>query len=335
MSFGAVPMHGNLSYSPRSRYPVLTERTIPLHGRVATDRLESISAFVAVVEAGGFSAAARRLGTPLTTVSRKVADLEDHLRVRLLTRTTRKVTLTDTGQIFFRSCRRLLDELDESERLASGEYQAPRGGLTVSAPLALGRLHLAPVISEFLTVFPEIDIDLRLSDKFSDMVQDGVDVAVRVGQLPDSSLKALRVGSIRHVICASPDYLARHGTPAKPSDLGSHHCVTFTGLEGANEWTFRSGRKIDRLTVRSRLAVNTAEAAADAATTGVGITRLLCYQVSNEVSNSRLKLLLRKFEPAPLPVNLVSPSSKLVPQKLKAFMDFVGPRLKARLIFNP
>jgi DNA-binding transcriptional LysR family regulator len=299
------------------------------------DRLESMSAFVAVVEAGGFSAAARRLGTPLTTVSRRVADLEDHLRVRLLTRTTRKVTLTETGQTFFKSCRRLLDELGESERLASGEYQAPRGGLTVSAPLALGRLHLAPIVSEFLSAYPEIDIDLRLTDRISNIVEDGIDVAIRVGQLPDSSLKALRVGNIRHVICASPAYLARHGTPAKPADLRVHQCVTFTGLEGAKEWTFRSGRKVDRLTVRSRLAVTTAEAAADAAIDGVGITRLLCYQVSNAVLDGRLKLLLRTFEPAPLPVSLVSPDTRLVPQKLKAFMDFVAPRIKTRLIFNP
>ena len=299
------------------------------------DRLEAMSAFVAVVEAGGFSAAARQLGTPLTTVSRKVAELEDHLRVRLLTRSTRKVTLTDTGQLFFQRTRHLLDELRESERQASGEYQAPRGSLTIAAPLALGRLHLAPLISEFLGVYPEIDIDLRLSDKIADIVEGGVDVAVRVGQLPDSSLRALKVGSIRHVVCASPAYLDQYGTPAKPSDLGAHHCVTFTGLEGAKEWTFRSGRKIDRLAVRSRLAVNTAEAAADAAKAGVGITRLLCYQVSSAVQEGRLKLLLRKFEPAPLPVNLVSVDARLSPQKLRAFMDFIGPRLKARLMFSP
>jgi DNA-binding transcriptional LysR family regulator len=299
------------------------------------DRLEAMSAFVTVVEAGGFSAAARQLGAPLTTVSRKVAELEDHLRVRLLTRTTRKVALTDTGQMFFQRARRLLDELRETEREASGEYQAPRGGLTVAAPLALGRLHLAPIIAEFLAVYPEIDIDLRLSDMVADIVESGVDVAVRVGELPDSSLKALKVGRIRHVICASPGYLARFGAPSKPSDLGAHQCVTFTGLEGAKEWTFRSGRRVDRLAVRSRLAVNTAEAAADAAIADVGVTRLLCYQVSGAVLDGRLDLLLRKFEPAPLPVNLVSVDAKLAPQKLRAFMDFIAPRLKARLIFNP
>lgn len=299
------------------------------------DRLEAMSAFVAVVEAGGFSAASRRLGTPLTTVSRKVADLEEHLRVRLLIRTTRRVALTDTGQMFFQRCRKLLDELGESERLASGEYQAPRGELTVSAPLALGRLHLAPIIAEFLAVYPEIDVDLRLSDRIANIVEDGIDVAVRVGQLPDSRLRALKVGSIRHVVCASPSYLSRRGTPSKPSDLVAHDCVTFTGLEGAREWTFRSGRKVERLTVRSRLAVDTAEAAADATCAGIGITRLLCYQVSGAVLDGHLKLLLRKYEPSPLPVSLVSADARLMPQKLKAFMDFVSPRLKARLIFSP
>ena len=299
------------------------------------DRLEAMSAFVSVVEAGGFSAAARKLGTPLTTLSRKVADLEEYLRVTLLTRTTRKVALTDTGQLFFQRCRQLLDELSDAERLASGEYQAPRGELKISAPLALGRLHLEPIISEFLSVYPDIDVELRLSDQVANVVEDGIDVAVRVGQLPNSSLKALKVGSIRHVICASPAYLSRYGTPSRPSDLGNHQCVTFTGLEGAKEWTFRTGRKVERLAVRSRLAVNTAEASADAATAGVGITRLLCYHVSGMVLDGRLKLILRKFEPPPLPVTLVSADAQLAPQKLKAFMDFVGPRLKARLIFDP
>jgi DNA-binding transcriptional LysR family regulator len=299
------------------------------------DRLEAMSAFVAVVEAGGFSAAARRLGAPLTTVSRKVAELEDHLGVGLLIRTTRKVTLTDAGQAYFTRCRRLLDDLEEAERLASGEYQAPRGSLIVSAPLAMGRLHLTPIVAEFLAAYPDIDVELRLSDKFADLIENSVDVAVRVGHLPDSSMKALKVGSIRHVICASPGYLARHGAPETPSDLGAHHCVTFTGLEGAREWTFRAGRNSDRLTVRSRLAVDTAEAAADAATADVGVTRLLCYQVSKAVLDGRLKLVLRDFEPPPLPVNLVSVDVKLAPQKLKAFMDFVAPRLKARLIFEP
>ncbi len=299
------------------------------------DRFEAISAFVAVVEAGGFSAAARRLGAPLTTLSRKVVELEQHLRVRLLTRTTRRVVLTEAGQLFFQRSRRLLDDLSEAERQASGEYQSPRGSLAVSAPLALGRLHITPIVCEFLSAYPEIDVDLRLNDRNEDIVATGLDVAIRVGRLPDSSLKALKIGAVRHVACASPGYLAERGTPGALKDLDNHDCVTFVGMEGSKEWSFRSGRKIEHVNVRSRLSVNTAEAAADAAVAGAGITQLLCYQVSNEVLKGRLNLLLRKYEPAPLPVSMVSVDAKLAPLKLRAFMDFVGPRLKARLIFDP
>jgi DNA-binding transcriptional LysR family regulator len=272
---------------------------------------------------------------PLTSVSRKVADLEDLLRVRLLNRTTRKVTLTETGEAYFKTCRRVLDEVGEAERQASGEFSSPRGGLSVSAPLAFGRVHLAPVISDFLTAYPEIDVDLRLSDRISNLVEESVDVAVRVGELPDSSLRALKIGKIRHVVVASPDYLEAHGAPTKPADLGAHACVTFTGLEGVKEWTFRRGARVERLAVRSRLAVNTAEAAADAAIAGVGVTRLLCYQVSNAVLDGRLKLILRDHEPAPLPVSLVHADAPIIPRKLKAFLEFVAPRVKARLVFDP
>ena len=294
-----------------------------------------MSAFVAVVDAGGFSAAARQLGMPLATVSRKVAELEEQLHVQLLTRTTRRVTLTETGQQFLKTCRRVLDEISEAERLASGEYEAPRGDLVVSAPIVLGRVYLEPIITEFLDVYPDVDVVLRLTDSVVNLIEEGVDVAVRVGRLPDSSLKAVRVGQIRYVVCASPNYLSQYGVPSKPKDLSRHKCVTFTGLETVREWTFRSGEQIDRYAIRSRLAVNTAEAAADAAIAGVGITRLLCYQVSNAIYDGRLKLLLRHYEPKPSPVSLVYPSARLVPQKLKAFVDFVAPRLKPRLVFDP
>ena len=299
------------------------------------DRFESMSAFVAVVETGGFSAAARRLRMPLTSVSRKVAEIEAQLQVRLLTRTTRKVTLTETGQSYFEMCRRVLTDINDAERLASGEYQAPKGGLVASAPLALGRLHLSPILGDFLFAYPDIDVELRLGDRVANVVEEGVDVALRVGALPDSSLKAVNVGRIRHVVAASPAYLARRGEPSRPRDLESHHCVTFTGLEGLKEWTFRLNGRTERLTVRSRIAVNTAEAAADAAIAGVGITRQLCYQVSSAVLDGRLNLVLRGHEPAPLPVSLVYPDAPLVPRKLRAFLDFVTPRLKTRLIFNP
>lgn len=299
------------------------------------DRFESMSAFVAVVDTGGFSAASRKLGTPLATISRRVSELEDELRVQLLVRSTRSIALTDAGRQYFETCRRLLDELAEANRLASGEYRAPAGNLTVSAPVALGRLYLAPIVVDFLAAYPDVTVDLRLADMIGNLIEEQTDVALRVGNLPDSGLIAVRAGEIRHVICASPRYLAERGVPKHPRELEAHDCITFTVLHSPKEWIFTQGRRIERYRVRSRLAVTTAETAADAAVAGLGITRLLCYQVSNAILEKRLTLLMREFEPAPLPVHLVYPSGRLVPQKLRAFLDFVLPRLKANLIFDP
>jgi len=237
------------------------------------DRFESISAFAAVAEEGGFSAASRRLGVPLATVSRKVSELEEHLGAQLLTRSTRKVVLTEIGQQFLSACRRVLDELGEAERLASGEYQAPRGELVVSAPTGLGSLYLGPIVTEFLAAYPEIDIDLRLTDRIVNLLEEQVDVALRVAHLPDSSLIALKLGVIRHVICASSCYLGTHGRPETIADLSRHQCVTFTALGAPKEWTFRGKNGTTRVKVKSRLAVTSAEAAVGAAVAGVGLTR--------------------------------------------------------------
>lgn len=299
------------------------------------DRFESMTVFVAVAEARGFSAASRKLGMPLATISRKVAELEDQLRVQLFTRTTRQVALTEIGQQHFATCRRLLEELGEAERLASGEYRAPRGELVVAAPSGLGRSYLTPIVAAFLAAYPDVDIDLRLADRIVNLADEGVDIALRVGELPDSSLIAIRVGTIRQVVCASPAYLKAHGTPTSPSELSLHPCVTFTALGSAHEWAFRHGREVTRIAVRSRLSVSAADAAAEAASAGLGITRLLCYQASPSITAKLLTLLLRGFEPDPLPVSLVYPSGRLMAQKLKAFIDFVVPRLKPKLVFNP
>ncbi len=293
-----------------------------------------MSAFVAVVEAGGFSAAARKLGMPLTTVSRKVSELEDLLRVQLLTRTTRSVALTEIGQTHYKTCSRLLDELHEAERLASGEYRAPRGELVVAAPIGLGRIYLTPLVTEFLQAYPDVDIDLRLADRVVNLADDGVDIALRVGDLPDSSQVAIKIGSVRHVTCASPAYLEKNGTPRALDDLSAHSCVTFTSLGMPNEWQFRSRRHVRRVGVRSRLSVSTAEAAIDAAVAGLGITRVLCYQAAPSIVAKRLELVLRDAEPEPMPVSFVHQGGRLVPQKLKAFIDFVVPRLKPKLVFD-
>jgi DNA-binding transcriptional LysR family regulator len=299
------------------------------------DRFESMSAFVAVVEAGGFSAASRKLGMPLATVSRKVSELEEQLSVQLLVRSTRNVSLTENGQQYFASCRRLLDELGEAERQVSGEYRAPKGGLVVSAPIVFGRLYLTPIIVDFLKAYPEVHIELRLADSIAHLLEEQVDIALRIGELPDSGIIAARAGEIRHVVVASPAYLKERGIPAHPRELSAHDCVTFLALHAPDEWIFKLGKRTEKYPVQSRLAVNTAEAAADAAIAGLGITRLLCYQVSKAIAERSLTLLMRDHEPIPLPVHLVYTGGRLIPQKLRAFLDFVLPRLKAKLVFDP
>jgi len=291
------------------------------------DRFGSMSAFVAVVEAGGFSAASRKLGMPLATVSRKVSDL----RVSLFNRSTRKITLTDSGQQFFETSRRLLGELEEAERSASGEYQAPRGELVVTAPIVFGRMHLTPIVVEFLKAYPEVDVRLLLSDQIADLLDERVDLAVRISKLPDSSMVAVRVGTIRTVVCASPAYLAKHGTPRHPSELAAHDCITRTMLSAPDAWPFRVGKRIKLFPVRRRFAVTTAEAAIEAASADAGLTRVLCYQIVQSEKTGDLVKVLCDYEAEPVPLSLVYPSSHLIPLKLRAFIDYAVPRLKLRL----
>jgi DNA-binding transcriptional LysR family regulator len=295
------------------------------------DRLESMSILVAAVEAGSLSAAGRRLDMPLATVSRKVAELEAHLKTRLLNRSSRKLTLTDAGEAYLQACKRILDAVDEAERSATGEYKAPKGDLIVSAPILFGRLHVLPVAVEFLAAFPDVDMHMIFSDRMVNLIEERVDLAVRIGDLPDSSLLARRIGSIGRVVCASPTYLERRGAPETPADLREHDCITFEGLTSAARWSFGRKEGEPPVAVRSRLTVNTAEAAIDAATAGVGIARVLSYQVADAVRTGALVVVLREFEPAPWPVNLVYTGGRFLPLKVRAFLDFAAPRLKGKL----
>lgn len=295
------------------------------------DRLESMSILLAVVEAGSLSAASRRLDTPLATISRKVSELEAHLRTRLLNRSSRQLTLTDAGRSYVAACRRILEDVGEAERAASGEYSAPKGDLIVTAPIVFGRLHVLPVALAFLKAYPDIDIRIVLADRVVNLLEDHVDLAVRIGALPDSSLVATRVGSIRRVVCGSPAYFAARGIPKSPGELGTHDCVTFEGLMSPDTWTFAAGKSETPVAIHSRLVVNTAEAAIDAAIAGVGITRVLSYQIASAIEAGALAVALQEFEPAPVPVNLVYTGGRLLPLKLRAFLDFAAPRLKARL----
>jgi len=295
------------------------------------DQLESMSVFVAVVQAGSFSEASRKLRMPLPTVSRKVAELEAHLNAKLLLRTTRKLALTEVGEPYVAACRRILEEVAEAERGASGEYGAPRGDLVLTAPIVFGRLHVLPVTAEFLQAYPDVNVRLLLTDRLLDLIDEHLDLAVRIGDLPDSRLVAIRVGGVRRVVCGSPAYFAARGVPETPDDLAKHDCVTFAGLPGPETWAFGVGRTIRPVRTNSRLVVNTAEAAIDAAVAGVGLTRVLSYQVREWVKARRLTIALSSFEPQPVPVSLVYTGEDLIPRKLRAFLEFATQRLKARL----
>lgn len=295
------------------------------------DRFESMSVLVAAVEAGSLSAASRRLGMPLATVSRKVSELEGRLKTRLLHRSTRRIALTEAGRPYFETCKRILEELGEAERAARGEYRAPRGELVITAPIVFGRLHLLPVVGEFLKTHPEIDVRMVLADQLLNLLEHHVDLALRIGALPDSSLIAVQLGAIRRVVCGSPAYFAAHGTPQKPADLTQLDCVTFEGLTSSSNWQFSKAKADVSVTIHSRLVVNTAEAAIDAATAGVGVTRVLSYQVADALRSGELAVVLEGFEPEPVPVSLVHAGGRLLPLKLRAFLDFATPRLRARL----
>lgn len=295
------------------------------------DRLDAMSTLQAVVEAGSFSAAGRKLGVPLPTVSRKVADLEAHLGARLLIRTTRKLTLTDAGEAYLAAARNILEQVAEAERVASGEYLTPRGDLAIAAPIVFGRLHVLPVVTAFLAAFPDINVQLVLSDRNADLIGDQLDMAVRIGSLADSSMIAARVGSVRYVVCASSEFLAAHGSPKSPDDLAALPCVTF-GTSAHTSWSFASKRRTPgSIPVRPRLVVNTAEAAIDAAIAGVGLARVLSYQVAPAIADRRLRIVLAAYEPEPLPVHLVHPAQTHPPLKLRRFLEFAAPRLKKTL----
>ena len=297
------------------------------------DRLESMAILVASVEEGSFSAAGRKLGVPLPSVSRKVADLEAHLKMQLLVRSTRKLALTEAGATYFAACKRILEEVDGAEAQAAGEYTAPRGELALTAPIVFGRLHIVPIVNAFLSRFSEINVRMTLSDQNANIVDDHIDMAVRIGELPDSALIATRVGSIRRVVCGSPAYFAAHGAPKTPDDLARHQCVAFSAMGLGASWMFKTrGRRLKFIAPSCRLQINNAEAAIDAAIAGVGLTHVLSYQVVRAVSEKKLKIVLRDFEPPPIPIHFVHAHQGLLPLKMRRFLEFAAPRVRKSVL---
>lgn len=296
------------------------------------DRLDAMSTFMAVVEAGSLSAAARRLNTPLATVSRRISELEAHLRTRLFNRSSRKLVLTDAGSSYVAACKRILADVSEAERIASGEYAAPTGELTVTAPVGLGRTFLIPILTDFLKLYPDIKARLILSDRVLSLFQEQIDLGLRIGALPDSSLMAIRVGTTRRVVCASPAYLAAHGTPRTPDDLAGHDCISYAGFVAPDVWTFvRDGTTV-AVPVQPRLVIDSAEAACDAACAGIGITSAYAYHFQAALERGDLITLLDEFQPASLPVNIVYTANRFLPIKVRAFLDFAAPRLKRNFV---
>jgi DNA-binding transcriptional LysR family regulator len=295
------------------------------------DRLSSMTTLIAAAEGGSLSAASRALGMPLATVSRKVSELEAHLKTKLLIRTSRRLVLTDAGRSYLAASKRILEDVDEAERAAAGEYSAPRGDLVITAPVVFGRLHVLPVVNRFLKAFPEIDIRLMLADRVFNLYEVDIDLAVRIGELPDSNLIATRIGAIRQTVCGSPGYFREHGTPKTPRDLARHQCVIFDGLMSQQDWKFAVNGKPLTVPIRPRLMVNNAEAAVEAASAAVGITRVLSYQAADALRAGKLVRVLKKFEPAASPASLVYAGQGRLPIKLRAFIDFAAPRLRERL----
>jgi len=288
------------------------------------DRFDAITAFVLVAEHRGFAPAARELGLSPSAVTRLVAALEDRLGVRLLQRTTRVVSLTDAGARFLERARRLLADLDEAERLAESERAVPSGRLTVAASVMFGRLHVTPLLAAYRRRYPAVEVDLRLSDHLVNLVDDGIDVAVRIGALGDSSDVARRVGAVRRVVAAAPGYLSRRGEPAAPEDLRQHDLVAFYQQTPASRWRFwRDGRPFD-VPATAQISVNDAAAAVWLAVDGGGLVTALSYQVAAEVAAGKLRIVLAGFEPPPLPIQLVYPSARLLSVKVRALIDLAG-----------
>jgi DNA-binding transcriptional LysR family regulator len=286
------------------------------------DRIDAMQAFVAVADLRGFAPAARKLGLSPSGVTRLVAALEDRLGARLLQRTTRSVTLTDVGARYLERIRRILADVEEAEASAEGERNRPSGRLVVSAPVGFGRLHVSPLMSAYLMRYPEVSGELRLADRMINLVEDGVDLAVRIGHLADSSLVARHVGEMRRIVVGSPAYLKQRGEPKTPRAIASHATIQFDA-SASQDWRFvEDGREI-RVACTPRFATNSADAAIQYAEQGGGLTRVLAYQAADAVKAGRLNIVLEKFEEPPLPIHLVYPTSRLLSAKVRAFVDLV------------
>lgn len=295
------------------------------------DRFHELEVFVAVAEAGSFAKAGTRLRLSPPSVTRAISAMEERLGVQVFNRTTRSLMITEAGQRYLENARRILSDMDAAEKDAVGEAAVPHGHLSITASVMFGRTHLSPIICGFLGQNPRMSVSLILLDRIANLVEEGIDVAVRIGHLPDSKLIARRLGSVRRVLVACPDYLARRGIPRQPSDLRLHSMIAFTGLMPSREWRYLDGRSGNSVSFAPRFEVNDASAAIAAAEAGDGITLALSYMVADKVREGRVVTVLDEFSPPPVPVSLVYPEARIMAPKLRSFIDFSVPRLHSAL----
>ena len=301
------------------------------------DRFNAMNIFVRVAEEQGFAAAARNLNISPAAVTRTIAQLEEIIGARLLVRTTRSVTLTEAGNRYLADCKRLLSDLKEVEAAAGGAYAKPSGMLTITAPVQFGQMHVTPIVGAYLDEYPDMRARLLLFDRIVNIVEEGIDLAVRIGDLADSSLSAVRVGQVGQIVCASPDYLARYGMPHHPSDLASYRIVATTGSSRGLDWRFKSihagGRKISVLP-DAQWQTNSIEAARNAALDGWGIVRMLSYQAAPYLADGRLITVLGDYAPDPVPIHLVHPEGRNAPAKVRTFIDMAVETLRSNPLFD-
>jgi DNA-binding transcriptional LysR family regulator len=298
------------------------------------DHLHLMNVYVAVAESEGFAAGARRLGLSPPAVTRAVAALEDSLGVKLLNRTTRYVRATEAGQRYLDDARRILADVQMANEAAAGINAQPQGHLAVTAPVMFGRMFVMPGIVDYLQRYPKTEVDAVYLDRVVNMLEEGLDVGVRIGDLPDSSMRALRVGSVRLIVCASPDYIQRFGIPQVPQDLAEHTVVASRGVNMSQDWRFEQAGTVTSVRVQPRLTVTTNDAAIAAALEGFGIARLLSYQVADQLASGELKILLEHFEPPPRPIHIVHREGRLASTKVRAFIDLMADRLRKNKALN-
>ena len=292
------------------------------------DTLTAMAVFRRVVEAGSFSAVSREMGLSQPTVSKHVASLEQRLGTKLLNRSTRQIHLSETGHEYYDRCIQILDELAEAETSVGRGQSLPTGTIRVNTPIVFGQMHVVPHLWKFLAQYPDLKIDLAMEDRFVDLVKEGIDVAIRVGQLKDSTLIAQKLGDIPRVTVASPDYLAAHGEPGKLTDLKLHECLVYTLLTTRNEWHFISKQGEEKVRVKGRFCANNPDAIRQAVLNHQGVAVVPLWLINNEYKQGQLKSILNQYKPTPLEVHAIYPERRFVPQKVRCFIDYLKTSLQ-------